>query len=56
MKNINTDVLVIGAGIIGATQAIALAHAGINTCLVDLDDPKSKLNPNFDGRVSAHAS
>ena len=52
---IKTDVLIIGAGLVGATLATALGRAGLKVCVVDVVDPVSKLGADFDGRVSAIA-
>jgi len=50
-----TDVLIIGGGLVGAAQAVAFASAGVSVCLVDLVDPTTALNTEFDGRASAIA-
>ena len=55
MNAIENQVLVIGAGIVGSTQALALGKAGLNVTLIDRDDPSSKLTESFDGRTSAIA-
>ena len=51
----DAEVLVIGGGLIGATLAIALGQAGIDTAVVDTQDPKAGLDAGFDGRASAIA-
>lgn len=50
------DVLIVGGGLVGATLAGALASAGIDTILVDREDPKAVLDAGFDGRASAIAA
>jgi 2-octaprenyl-6-methoxyphenol hydroxylase len=52
---IETEVLIIGGGLVGATLAIALGSAGLKVCVVDVADPIANLNSEFDGRVSAIA-
>jgi len=54
-KPIQTDVIVIGAGLTGATLACGLARYGVNTVLIDRIDPKAGLATSFDGRASAIA-
>jgi 2-octaprenyl-6-methoxyphenol hydroxylase len=49
------DVAVIGGGLAGLTQAIALARHGISVVVVDREDPARALSAGFDGRVSAIA-
>jgi len=51
----DAEVLIIGGGLVGATQAIALAQAGIEVAVVDTQDPKNGLEAGFDGRASAIA-
>ncbi len=52
------DVLIIGAGLVGAAQALALAQQGITSIVVDKAVPDDVLAGANDGRVSAisHAS
>lgn len=49
------DVAVIGGGLAGLTQAIALARHGISVTVIDREDPVRALAAGFDGRVSAIA-
>ena len=49
------DVLIAGGGLVGATAALALAQAGLETVVVDAVDPGTATAPAFDGRVSAIA-
>ncbi len=49
------DVAIVGAGLVGATLACALARHGIRTVLVDRIDPARQLAEDFDGRASAVA-
>jgi 2-octaprenyl-6-methoxyphenol hydroxylase len=55
---VQTDCLIIGAGLVGAAQAIACAQIGIKSVVVDKALSVNVLQSNFDGRVSAisHAS
>ncbi|WP_373476252.1 UbiH/UbiF/VisC/COQ6 family ubiquinone biosynthesis hydroxylase [Sphingorhabdus sp.] len=50
------DVIIIGGGLVGLTQALALAKHGITTHVVDRADPTSMLASGFDGRTSAISS
>ena len=52
----DTDVLILGGGLVGATLAVALDVHGISTIVVDPADPELTLAPGFDGRASAVAS
>jgi len=52
---IETEVLIIGGGLVGATLAIALGNAGLKVCVIDVTDPLTNLDFEFDGRVSAIA-
>jgi len=49
------DVAVIGGGLAGLTQAIALAGHGLSIVVIDREDPGKALAAGFDGRVSAIA-
>lgn len=49
------DVVVIGGGLNGLTQAIALARHGISVAVIDREDPARITDAAFDGRVSAIA-
>lgn len=55
MKISRTDVLIAGAGMAGATAALACAHAGLRVALVDPLPFETQLEPTFDGRASAIA-
>ena len=52
----DTDVIILGGGLVGATQAVALAAHGLTSIVVDPADPAVTLAPGFDGRASAVAS
>jgi 2-octaprenyl-6-methoxyphenol hydroxylase len=49
------DVAVIGGGLNGLTQAIALARHGVSVAVIDREDPARATAAGFDGRVSAIA-
>ncbi|UNU44756.1 ubiquinone biosynthesis protein UbiH [Sphingopyxis sp. YF1] len=51
-----SDVLISGGGLVGQTLALALAHHGLSSIIVDPADPVSTIAPGFDGRASAIAS
>jgi 2-octaprenyl-6-methoxyphenol hydroxylase len=50
------DVIIIGGGLIGMTQALALAAHGITSHVIDRADPETMLAAGFDGRTSAISS
>jgi 2-octaprenyl-6-methoxyphenol hydroxylase len=50
------DVIIIGGGLIGLTQALALAAHGITSHVIDRADPAAMLAAGFDGRTSAISS
>lgn len=47
------DILVVGGGLVGLSLAIGLAQSGVQVVVVEKDDVKSQVMPDFDGRVSA---
>ena len=49
------DVAVIGAGVVGAAAALALAHAGLRVALVEAHEPSPWRNDAPDLRVYAFA-
>jgi 2-octaprenyl-6-methoxyphenol hydroxylase len=50
------DVIIIGGGLIGLTQALALAAYGITSQVIDRADPETMMAAGFDGRTSAISS
>ena len=52
---VSCEILIIGGGLVGAAQAIALAQAGVDVAVIDRIDPQSGLDASFDGRTSAIA-
>src|SRR3546814_4896892 len=54
-SDLPVDVAIIGGGLAGLTQAIALASHGISVTVIDREDPVRALAAGFDGRVSAIA-
>ena len=52
----DTDVIILGGGLVGATLGVALAAHGLASVVVDPADPAVTLAPGFDGRASAVAS
>ena len=57
-KKIETDVLIVGGGLVGGTLAVALDAAGLRSTVIERGDPAALLDEGFDGRASAvaHAS
>lgn len=52
----DTDVIILGGGLVGATLALALGAHGLGSIVIDPADPAITLAPGFDGRASAVAS
>ncbi len=52
----DADTLIIGGGLIGLTQALALAAHGITSHVIDRADPADMMADSFDGRTSAISS
>ena len=52
---LRADVIVAGAGMTGATAALALASGGLKVALIDALPLETRLAPSFDGRASAIA-
>ena len=50
------DIIIIGGGLIGLTQALALAAHGISSHVIDRADPAAMMAKGFDGRTSAISS
>jgi 2-octaprenyl-6-methoxyphenol hydroxylase len=55
MKPDCPDVIIAGAGVAGATLALALARAGLSPVLIDPQPFERQLAPDFDGRAWAIA-
>ena len=56
MAEERTRVLIVGGGLVGLSLAVALGRAGIDTMVVDREEPGTTLEPPFDGRASAIAA
>ena len=50
------DVIIAGAGMTGATLALALAKSGLSVALIDAQPVSALLAPHYDGRASAIAA
>ena len=50
------DVIILGAGLVGLTLAIALDRHGLSSILIDPADPEKQLAHAFDGRATAVSS
>jgi len=55
-QSLQTDVIILGGGLNGASMALALAHGGITSVVIDYADPKTILTANYDGRTCAIAA
>lgn len=53
--DIETDVLIVGGGLVGLPLALALDQGGLDCVVVDAVDPETAMAARFDGRVSAIA-
>ncbi|MBV9841698.1 MAG: UbiH/UbiF/VisC/COQ6 family ubiquinone biosynthesis hydroxylase [Sphingomonadaceae bacterium] len=51
-----SDVIVLGAGLVGMTLALALEAGGLSVAMIDPADPAAQLAAGFDGRASAVSS
>lgn len=51
-----SDVVILGAGLVGCALAIALARGGVSVTLIDPAAPEQILDTRFDGRASAVSS
>ncbi len=51
----NYDVIIVGAGLVGMSIALALARSGINVAVIEKTNINTQFEPEFDGRVSAIA-
>jgi len=51
-----SDVIILGGGLVGLTLAIALDAHGLGSIVIDPADPEATLAATFDGRASAVAS
>ena len=51
----DAEVIIVGAGMAGATLGLALASGGIDCLLIDPQPFEAQLEPTFDGRASAIA-
>ena len=54
--DIDADVAIVGAGLVGGTLASALAGQGVRTVIIDRLDPAAMVKTSFDGRASAIAA
>lgn len=55
MTTYDADVIIAGAGMAGATFALAAEHAGLKVVLIDPQPFAAQIAPTFDGRASAIA-
>ena len=51
-----TDVIILGGGLIGLTLAAALDGSGLRSVVIDPADPDARLGASFDARTSAVSS
>lgn len=52
-NGIESDVIILGAGLIGLTQALTLAAHGLRVAVIDRAEPTDLKDPKNDGRVSS---
>ncbi len=55
MTDIQTEVCIVGGGLVGLGLAAALGSAGLDTVVLDARPVEAGLQPSFDGRASAIA-
>ena len=51
----SSSIVIVGGGLVGLSQAIALAQEGINVTVIDKEVAETALQPEFDGRTCAIA-
>ena len=51
-----TDILIVGSGVIGCCLAIALANVGLTVTIIDKISASAQMGARFDGRASAIAA
>ena len=51
-----TDILIVGSGVIGCCLAIALSNVGLTVTIIDKINASAQMGPGFDGRASAIAA
>lgn len=49
----NSDVCILGGGLVGGVMALALANEGITSTVIDIETPKNLLDQKLDGRTTA---
>lgn len=54
-SDFDTEVLIVGGGLVGQSLALALATGGIDCVMIDRAPPQIQTTAEFDGRVSAIA-
>ncbi len=52
----NSDLIIVGGGLVGMTAALACAHKGASVTIVDSQSPETYQTADFDGRASAIAA
>lgn len=51
----NYDAVIVGAGLVGMSIALAIAKTGLNIAVIEKGNIRKQLEPEFDGRVTAIA-
>ena len=54
-NQLSAEIAIVGGGMVGLAQGIALAEQGISVVVIDREDPSKIVAQDFDGRVSAIA-
>ncbi|HET8613252.1 MAG TPA: UbiH/UbiF/VisC/COQ6 family ubiquinone biosynthesis hydroxylase [Sphingomonas sp.] len=55
-ETLHSDVVILGAGLVGCALAVALARGGVTSIVIDPADPAAIRDARFDGRASAVSS
>ena len=53
--SLQTDVLIVGGGLVGGTLACALADGGLTSIVIDRSSSQHQYTQSFDGRATAVA-
>lgn len=51
----DSDIIIVGGGMVGMLQALLLARAGMHLTIIEKGDPDAQIAPEYDGRTMAIA-